>query len=100
MAIKIKNLGFLFSMRIEEDGIGIISTNGGIYVSDPITNKLLIDLNNNKNIKNIIFDFLKFYNVDYDTLVRDIKNILKKLKNLNFTSKDIYIKVLEDIDEI
>lgn len=26
-----------------------------------------------------------------------IKNILK---NLNFTSKDIYIKVLEDIDEI
>lgn len=100
MAIKIKNLGFLFSMRIEEDGIGIISTNGKIYVSDPITNKLLIDLNNNKNIKNIIFDFLKFYNVDYDTLVRDIKNILKKLKNLNFTSKDIYIKVLEDIDEI
>ena len=37
------------------------------------------------------------FNVDYDTLVRDIKNILK---NLNFISKDIYIKVLEDIDEI
>ena len=34
MAFKIKNLGTKFSMRIEDDGLGLISTNGGVYLVD------------------------------------------------------------------
>ncbi len=99
MAFKIKNLGTKFSMRIEEDGLGAISTNGGVFVIDPISSYILINLNEKKSMAKIIYSLLKRYNVTYGVLIEDIKKLAKQLYDFKFISLECYKHIMKEIKE-
>ena len=99
MATKIKKMGCLFSLRIEDDGMGTISTNGGVYVTDPITAFILLELNKDKDINNIVFELLKKYDISYSVLLKDLDNVIERLYKLKFFSKDYFNKIMKELHE-
>lgn len=98
MAKKIRNLGHMFSMRMEDDNYGIISTNGGVYIVNNITIKIIEKLDKKENSKLIIYDLLREYDVEYSKLYNDFKNILMQLYKFKFLSYDVYIKKIEELE--
>lgn len=99
MAKKYRNLGTKFSMRIENDGIGVISTNGGVYIINGITAEILNLLNSKNNSNDIIYKIVRKYDVNYSIILQDYKNILKQLCDYKFLSEDFYEKKIKELDE-
>lgn len=99
MAKKYKNLGTKFSMRVEDDGIGVISTNGGVYMINGVAIEFLNLLNSQKNSNDIIYEMLKKYDVNYSTILQDYVNTLNQLHDYKFLSTDFYEKKIKELDE-
>ncbi|MDI6600424.1 MAG: PqqD family protein [Thermoanaerobacteraceae bacterium] len=99
MMIKVENLGVPFSMRIEEDETGLISTNGGVYSVDQISAFILKEINDGISVSTILSDIMIEYDVELIELKKDIRDLFLTLQKLGIISENVLQRILVELEE-
>lgn len=87
MKIKIDKLEKPFILRIEENGEGIISLDGGVFSLNELSVKIILGLNENKNYDTLVSEICSEYNVDKNEVIDDVKNFIYSLVDAGIINK-------------
>lgn len=85
-------------IRIEDDGTGIISFNGGVYSINEISCIVLVELGEDKTILEIIDLILNSYDVTYSDLKSDLNDFFLQLSSMGIITSSYFENTLKELN--